>query len=110
MIRIAAIIVLMASPAWATDTWTDIKPDGTSSPQPLVFIGCATTDGKTWMSTDGRPCPVNPNGQATVNNNLPVTIGVPQTCDPGWTLVDVVAKDRPTVHKCAPVGDLRDPH
>lgn len=105
---IAAVVALMTGRAAAdsltgrTDTW-QCNVDGTvcgwvdghKSTPPAVVMG----DG--WS----QPSSISAIGSFGVSISPPLKT----RCAPGWTLVDVGVAPGGLVHKCAPVGDLRDP-
>jgi hypothetical protein len=116
MLRIAAVVALMATPAWAGESslsggdWA-CNDSGQCSP---TWV----TPSQTWQPPGVRPFPGEGTtsaplatlltGTNTSLETIPSSPPPPPICKPGWTAVDV-ASGTTIVHKCAAVGDLRDP-
>jgi hypothetical protein len=85
-IFVASVVLLMAAPAWAQE----ICP-----PYCGGFVPRGSISGPTYGWTTSV--------QATPEKTK---------CSPGWTMVDVASRvsgGETIIHKCAAVGDLRDP-
>lgn len=141
---IAAVVALVAAPAWAdgttyvqgtprqADEWFNEHnppPKETKSVatdlldverDPLYFQWQCNVDGTVCGWVDGHkstpPAVVMGDGWSQPSSisgigSFGVSIAPPlkTRCAPGWTLVDVGVAPGGLVHKCAPVGDLRDP-
>ena len=95
--RIAIIFALMATTVWAGDAWTC---DGSGQ----CFDGSGQPFRTVTPQTYWRPPSAGQTTAPMTANTTPKT-----KCLPGWTLVDVYSSHSEPIHKCAAVGDLRDP-